>query len=82
MSRIMDKQRNIGIRQDPYKITPLGSEDNPGDWHGFVREIEDLEHKAHCYGYTQTAHALNAAKNKAGWEHAEKLGKLKKALTS
>lgn len=40
----------------------------------FVLAIERLEHEAHAMGFLRTAHALNEAKNKAGWEIAERLG--------
>lgn len=38
-----------------------------------IAEIQALEDKAHRRGFTETAHALNEAKNKAGWEYAGKL---------
>lgn len=44
---------------------------------GFVVAIARLEQEAHVMGFLRTAHALNEAKNKAGWEIDERLEKAK-----
>ncbi len=48
---------------------------DPATWivraQNVIKQIEELEHEAHAAGLIVTAHRLNEAKNKAGWELAE-----------
>jgi hypothetical protein len=50
----------------------------------FVLKIQALEKEAYALGLYATAHEINAAKNRAGWEQAErKLGSnIDKAITA
>ena len=40
-------------------------------WDGFIVGLQRLENEAHIRGLHATAHAINEAKNKAGYEQAE-----------
>lgn len=44
--------------------------------HQLIGDIQDLENRSHRLMMVETAHSLNAAKNKAGWELAEQIGSL------
>lgn len=44
--------------------------------HVLIGELQSLESRAHRLKMTETAQALNAAKNKAGWELAEQLTRM------
>lgn len=48
----------------------------------FILDIQALESRAHRLGMVETAHALNAAKNKAGWELAGQIETASKERTS
>ena len=39
----------------------------------FLAEVEAVEQRAHALGLNATAHMVNAAKNRAGWEIADKV---------
>ena len=39
----------------------------------FLAEVEAVEQRAHALGLNATAHMVNAAKNRAGWEIADKM---------
>lgn len=45
------------------------------DFGSLLNQIEAAEQAAHKQGLIATAHMLNRAKNKAGWEVAATLGK-------
>ena len=54
------------------------SEPTMTDFARFLGEIENAEQRAHQLGLIATAHLLHQAKNKAGWEIADDLGKRSK----
>lgn len=50
---------------------------DPRDFHAIhllIGDIQALENRAHRLKMLKAAHALNEAKNKAGWELAEQIG--------
>lgn len=48
----------------------------------FILEIQASQTRAHRLGMIETAHALNAAMNKAGWELAAQIEQHNKAHSS
>lgn len=45
----------------------------PKEFNDLILGLEAAEQSAHRAGLHATAHAINAAKNRAGWERAEQL---------